>query len=832
MLTQQELIEEETMLNRAVVSRGSVYKCFIIPLATLLAVIGLLVVLRVAAPAVLLSDIALAQGGGNPISYTITGTVWNDLDDDSTFDAGTESGITDTTVAVILYREYSGCVAAATTISGVYTFTNVITGEYQIIEAYGAPGNVVNRLSPTATFTATEVVTPCDPYALANDPPGYASNTPNVQWITLTVGGVIQNRASPSLWGALGTDLGTVDFGDEKANPFAGCNAAYQTKGSGTTINLFELDMIRTELILYPPGNTDNYYHINSIGYNEVDNFIYGCWHGTTSHSTHEFARIDIDGDLTWLMGTADELTGYDKMHAGDINDQGYWVIGHEAFEELRVVDMNPSRPTYLQVVQSPKFMGSLNTLEGEDLAWNGADNEFYHADHNEFDLYRLDFNKSVEQATEVTRTKVVTTTDVTGGPVGAQYFDSEGNFYFYVNDIGGEEGALYKIRKEQIISGGTVTPRQIDTGESVGLNDGAGCPHVVEFEFGDAPDSYEDPVNPARHNFYVGKGAYLGNLHDGDLDAQSSLGADGDDNDGTDDEDGVTLYGADFQSQALGTPDPSEDWVYTLTVEASKDGYLSAWLDWGGIVDDGKWGEPEDQIFTDTQLSAGANLPMFTVAAGDVLTFFPPYSTAIRFRFAPTQSVATSTSGIVADGEVEDYLVWLGGMADLALTKTVVPTEPVHGGTIVTFTVIVTNSGPYSAAGVIVDDPLPTGYSYQTHTVTQGTYETPTGTWSIGTITHGTAVTLVLVAEVRGGDLENIAEVIVSHNPDPDSTPNNHRPEEDDQDSAAVKLLAIGGIVNPVDRVALLTPWIALAVIVVVTGGILLVKRRRAYRR
>ncbi len=825
------------MLNRAVVSRSSVYKCFIIPLATLLAVIGLMVVLRVAAPAVLLSNIALAQGGGNPISYTITGTVWNDLDDDSTFDAGTESGITDTTVAVILYREYSGCVAAATTISGVYTFTNVITGEYQIIEAYGAPGNVVNRLSPTATFTATEVVTPCDPYALANDPPGYASNTPNVQWITLTVGGSIANRASPSLWPA---SLTTVDFGDEKADPFVGCQNAYQIQGS-THLYLYEMDMLSAELKRYPSAaNNTNYYHINSIGFNRLDNFIYGC----ERRSPYGFTRIDVDGDLTRLTGTS---LGSDKeKYSADITKEGYWVLGvgggYSSRYWLEVVDVDPSRPTYLQVVNTQVPLhdenGATVVLCGADMAWNEVDEKFYlvssynfeSGDDNDFDLFRLDFDDSLEQATRVTQTKVLTTSlpDEPSGShdSGAQYFDSEGNFYFYVN----ESGNLYQIRDDQIAAGGTVILEPIATGSKVTLNDGCGCADVVEFEFGDAPVSYEDPTKPvARHNIVAGKGFYLGNLQDSELEAQNSADALGDDTDEDgDDEDGVTLYGADFQGQALGTVGPSASRDYVLTVEASKDGYLNAWLDWN---DDGSWGAGE-QIFTDEPLSAGINSLVFAVDGANIVSFFPPYDTFARFRFAPAAGVANSTSGVVADGEVEDYQIWLGGMADLALTKTVVPTEPVHGGTLVTFTVVVTNSGPYSAAGVIVDDPLPTGYSYQTHTVTQGTYETPTGTWSIGTITHGTAVTLVLVAEVRGGDLENIAEVIVSHNPDPDSTPNNHRPEEDDQDSAAVKLLAIGGIVNPVDRVALLTPWIALAVIVVVTGGILLVKRRRAYRR
>jgi len=822
------------MLTRAVVSRSRVYRCFIIPLATLLAVIGLMVVLRVAAPAVLLSDIALAQGGGNPISYTITGTIWNDLNDNSVLDAGeVMSGIAD--VKIFLYREISGCVAEADTNSdGIYTFTEVITGDYQIVEAYGRPSLGLNY---TATFTATEVA-PCDPHSLANDPLNYASNTPNVQWITLNDDGSIANRASPSLWPG---SLTTVDFGDEEANPFVGCQNAYQIKGVTDDLKLFELDMLSAELKRYPSvANNTNYYHINSIGFNRLDNFIYGC----ERLSPYEFTRIDVDGDLTRLTGTS---LGSDKeKYSGDITKEGYWVLGvggtsYPSRYSLEVVDVDPSRPTYLQVVNTQVPLhdenGAAVVLCGADMAWNEKDGNFYLVSSssfesgasNDFDLFRLDFDDSVEQATMVTQTKVVTTQLVGEGASkdsGAQYFDSEGNFYFYVN----ESGNLYKIRDDQIIAGGTVTPALIATGSDVTLNDGCGCADVVEFEFGDAPVSYEDPTKPiARHNIVAGKGFYLGSLQDSELEAQNSADALGDDTDEDgDDEDGVTLYGTDFQGQALGTAGSLVSRDYVLTVVASKDGYLNAWLDWN---DDGSWGAGE-QIFTDEPLSAGINSLVFAVDGANIVSFFPPYDTFARFRFAPAAGVANSTSGVVADGELEDYLVWLGGEADLALTKTVVPTEPVHGGTIVTFTVVVTNSGPYSATGVEVTDRLPSGYSYQDHDASQGTYSSTTGIWKIGTITHNVAVTLEIVAKVGGGDLENVAEVTVSHNPDPDSTPNNHRPEEDDQDSAAVKLLAIGGIVNPVDRVALLTPWIALAVIVVVTGGILLVKRRRACRR
>ena len=76
---------------------------------------------------------------------------------------------------------------------------------------------------------------------------------------------------------------------------------------------------------------------------------------------------------------------------------------------------------------------------------------------------------------------------------------------------------------------------------------------------------------------------------------------------------------------------------------------------------------------------------------------------------------------------------------ADLALTKTVSNPTPNVGDTI-TFTVTLTNNGPDTATGVQVSDLLPAGLSFVSATPSQGTYDTATGLWTVGTVAVGNA--------------------------------------------------------------------------------------------
>jgi LPXTG-site transpeptidase (sortase) family protein len=160
-------------------------------------------------------------------------------------------------------------------------------------------------------------------------------------------------------------------------------------------------------------------------------------------------------------------------------------------------------------------------------------------------------------------------------------------------------------------------------------------------------------------------------------------------------------------------------------------------------------------------------------------------------------QPDSNSTPGNNSTDEDDDDTVSVtpNPVADLSLTKTVNNSSPVVGNN-VTFTLTLTNNGPSNATGISVLDLLPSGLSYlsdnSASTVT--TYNSGTGVWTIGSLAASDSISLQITVQVtQGGTITNTAEVRTSDQFDPNSTPNNNIPSEDDQASVIV-----GGIFDP----------------------------------
>ncbi len=138
--------------------------------------------------------------------------------------------------------------------------------------------------------------------------------------------------------------------------------------------------------------------------------------------------------------------------------------------------------------------------------------------------------------------------------------------------------------------------------------------------------------------------------------------------------------------------------------------------------------------------------------------------------------------------------------LIDLEVTKVVNTPTPLIS-TPVTFTITVGNTGPDTATGVTVADPLPAGLVYQSSTASVGTYDSITGIWAVGSLASGQVETLAITARVTTpGTKVNTAQIWTANQFDSDSTPGNDVPTEDDQATAQVVPVVPPPVVLPAD--------------------------------
>lgn len=135
------------------------------------------------------------------------------------------------------------------------------------------------------------------------------------------------------------------------------------------------------------------------------------------------------------------------------------------------------------------------------------------------------------------------------------------------------------------------------------------------------------------------------------------------------------------------------------------------------------------------------------------------------------------------------------GDEVDLELLKLASPSFLLVGEE-TTFMIEVINRGPDAATGVVVEDPLPAGLAVVSVSASQGTYAADTGIWEVGTVPMGQNAVLTIIATVtQEGVFVNTAEIILTNEPDKDSTPGNDDPTEDDQSSATVGTIELGSL-------------------------------------
>lgn len=107
---------------------------------------------------------------------------------------------------------------------------------------------------------------------------------------------------------------------------------------------------------------------------------------------------------------------------------------------------------------------------------------------------------------------------------------------------------------------------------------------------------------------------------------------------------------------------------------------------------------------------------------------------------------------------------------ADVQVTNTTLPALNPVLGTSFTFVATVKNNGPDAATNVTLNDLLPAGLTYSTHTASTGTYTSGTGVWTIGNLANQASATLSITATVSCSDKYTNTATVTATQPDPDT--------------------------------------------------------------
>ena len=175
----------------------------------------------------------------------------------------------------------------------------------------------------------------------------------------------------------------------------------------------------------------------------------------------------------------------------------------------------------------------------------------------------------------------------------------------------------------------------------------------VDPLDFGDAPDSYG---TTAGANHVIVTGFSLGVSNDDETAGQPSPGADGDDTDGNDDEDGIAFAGGMAMAGACSTGNSID--VTLDNTAALATALLDAWIDFDG---DGTFDDPAEHLFGGTSAVLGPASGVTTLTYDVPCDAVPQAVSYARFRLS--SAGGSTPTDMATNGEVEDYLFQVKGV-------------------------------------------------------------------------------------------------------------------------------------------------------------------------
>ncbi|MGL4656012.1 MAG: SdrD B-like domain-containing protein [Sarcina sp.] len=464
--------------------------------------------------------------------------------------------------------------------------------------------------------------------------------TPNIIYNTATLSFEYGGTSSPKV---TSNQVQTIVL-----KPFV-CNFhTYRVAVTAGNVNssLFEVDLVTGSSTLIKSNLGAE---INAIGFNPIDNLIYGMKMGTSNLYVIDSLGNSVD------YGSIPNLPNI-NFETGAIDEKGHLFIRNNSSDIYYVIDINPTSinfkklldPTLSFSLEQPPYGTQMTKqLTFGDWAFNSNDGYLYAITSDTNKLARINPLNGF--------TSLITISNVSSGGYGSLYALLD-NYIYAINDL---TGNIYRINT---LSNPTIS-QLFSQNFPNSKSDGANCPFSVLntiLDFGDAPDTSSANSTNNYSTLLINNGPrhsivnplFLGSNVTFEVDALQNSNATGD----VDDCLSLPLSPLEYGSNS-----------YTLDLSyvnnTGKVAYIYAWLDsnLNGIF------ELSEATVTSISFSSNTTLQNIKIALPVTSYCMCADYTFLRIRITTDILINsnglfsqedTRSLGFASDGEVEDYKV------------------------------------------------------------------------------------------------------------------------------------------------------------------------------
>ena len=532
------------------------------------------------------------------------------------------------------------------------------------------------------------------------------------------------------------------------------CNTTF-IQFVGTPTQWYNIDLLTGNAVFY--GNLNPQDYVNAIGFNPLDNFIYGY-----DITVNQIVQVDANRNIAYMgLPTGLPVAGY---NAGCFDKNGFLYIMLNGASRFYTIDLRPNSSSYMRLVnplnnytpQTSNYGNAINNGTMNVSDWDCDDNGF---------LYGIQPN-GVMQRLNLANGNVISMT-TTGPAPNASFGATAIDNYGYIYAIENNDGGVYRYTVNGTIAAGNY----FSTTYFASQNDGCMCRNAqLLIDFGDAPDlgagngtgNYNTLLenNGPRHQII--SSLFLGTQVTAENDAYQNSDATGDD----------LVQGIQDDGLALPLPILSISATtyaldITVTNDTDQDAYLYGWVDFNS-----------NGLFEPDEMGQVITVPSATLPQTFTMNFTIPSDTALiagqtfaRLRLTSDTLVSgadnigqdTASIGPAKDGEVEDYVLEVMPIADLEITKkassdTLLPRDTV------TYTITATNIGPDTAlAPTLVDNIFSQLNEVVFSTDGGASWDTWVGSLTLPDINQGNSETILIQGIINlhaNGSYDNTASV------------------------------------------------------------------------